>query len=89
MLKKHYYTLLKSFPSDHMISLNRLCQLADISDQTVDEIISCSSPQEANEKILDYLIVDIKNDNSLLDFCDAIEKIVGNDSVALESLRVG
>ena len=89
MVKKHYYKLLKEFPSDHMISLSRLCLLADISDQTVDKIISCSSSQEANETILEYLILDIKNDNNLFDFCDALEKIVGKDSATLESLRSG
>ena len=88
-MKKHYYKILRDFSSDHMISLSRLCLLANISDQTVDKIISRSSLHEANEVILEYLILDIKNDHSLLDFCDAVEKIVGSDSTILESLRSG
>ena len=72
-----------------MMTLSILCQFTEMSDQKVDKIISCSSPQEGNEEILEYLIFDIKNDNDLVDFCNVIEKIVGDDSTALKSFRNG
>ena len=89
VVKKHYYKILKDFPSDHMVSLSRLCQLANISDQTVDRIISCPSSHEANEVILEYLMLGIMSDHGLLDFCVAVKKIIGNDATALESFQSG
>ena len=90
VLKKHYYPVLRSFPSDHMISLGRLCQVATISDTTVDKIISCSSPTESNRAVIDNLICITDDDSRLVKFCDAIEVIVGSatDDV-VESLRHG
>ena len=89
MVKKHYYKLLKDFPSEHMITLSILCQVTEVSDQKVDKIISCCSGEEGNEEILEYLIFDVKNNNDLIEFCNTIEKIVGDDSAALKSFRIG
>ena len=89
VVKEHYYKILKDFPSDHMITLSRLCQLTEVSDQKVDKTISCCSAEEGNEEILEYLIFDIKNDSNLVEFCNTIEKIVGDDSAALKSFRNG
>ena len=89
VIREHYYRLLKDFPSDHMITLNMLSQYSEISDRTVDRIISCCSSQEGNETILEYLILDVKSNNDLVDFSNNIEKIVGDDSSALKSFRNG
>ena len=89
VVREHYYKLLKDFPLDHMITLSMLCQITETSDKTVDKIISCCSPQEGNEKILEYLILDIKSNEDLVGFCNAIEKIVGDDSAALKSFING
>ena len=89
ILKKHYYNVLRSLPSDHMISLGRLCKVATVKDTTVDRVVSCSSSREANKEILDTLIYITDRDRKLLKFCNALEKIVGSDSDAVESLRSG
>ena len=88
VLKKHYHTLLKSVPEDHMITLGRLSQTTELSDQTVNQVISCSSSEEANQMILDYIIVTIKCDSDLLEFCTTVEKLLENSAV-VEPLRAG
>ena len=89
VLKKHYYNVLESLPSDHMISLGRLCKVATIKDATVDRVISCSSSREGNKEILDTLICITHSDHKLTKFCSALEIIVGHASDAVESLRSG
>ena len=89
VIKKHYTSLLRCLPSDHMITLGRLSQAIPLRDQTIDQIISCTDSTEANKKILHLLILMIENDNNLLDFCSAMEKILRGIPTALESLRNG
>jgi len=89
ILKKHYYNLLKSFPSDHMITLGKMCQLTFIDDGLVDRILSCSTSRQANRAMLDIMIVLIKSDLQLLDFCNALEGILGNMPAVLMPLRIG
>jgi len=71
-----------------MITLGRLSQTTELSDQTVDQVISCSSSKESNGKILDYLIMTVKKDNGLLDFCSTLEKLL-ETPVVVEPLRAG
>ena len=89
VLKKHYYDLLRSLPSDHMTSLGRLCQVATITDTSVDRVISCGSSRESNRAILDTLIYITDSDEKLIKFCNMLEEIVGCASDAIESLRSG
>ena len=89
MLKKHYHTVLKSLPKDHMTTLGRLSQSIELSDQTVDQVISCSSSEESNQQILDYLIVSIKSSDGLLDFCSSLEKLLEESLAVVEPLRDG
>ena len=89
ILKKHYYNILRSFPSDHMTSLSRLCQGTVIDDAIIDRIISCSTSQESNTEILDTLISKTGTDGSLIKFCNAIEEIIGSNSPEVETLRNG
>ena len=72
-----------------MNTLNMLSQYTEISDRTVDRIISCCTPQEGNETVLEYLILDIKSNSDLVEFSDNIERIVGDDSTTLKSFRNG
>lgn len=89
VLKKHYYDILRNFPSNHVTSLSALAQVTCVSDATVDKILSCSTPQESNREILDTLIHITAMDGSLVKFCNAVEKIVGGMSPIIEPLRNG
>ena len=89
VLKKHYYNILRNFPSNHITSLSALSQATCLSDATVDKIISCSTSQESNREILDTLIHITAMDGSLAKFCNALEGIVGSLSPVMEPLRNG
>ena len=71
-----------------MTTLGRLSQTTELSDQIVDQVISCSSSEESNQQILDYVIVTIKRDSDLLEFCSTVEKLLETAAV-VEPLRVG
>ena len=89
VLKKHYYDILRNFPSDHVTALSALAQVTRVSDATVDKILSCSTSQESNREILDTLIHITAMDGSLAKFCNAVQGIVGILSPVIESLRNG
>lgn len=89
VLKKHYNTLLRSLPSDHMITLGRLCKAIPVDDQVLNDIIASADSPAANKKILHHLILLILNDNSLLDFCNSMETILQDVPTVLEPLRNG
>ena len=67
-LKKHYNALWMSLPENHLITLERFCDinLYGMYDEVVDQIVSSTNSQWSNKKILDLLISVIKNDNQLL-----------------------
>ena len=71
-----------------MITLGRLSQNTELSDQTVDQVISCSSSEESNQRVLDHLIMKVKRDNDLLEFCSTVEKLSETLAV-VETLRAG
>ena len=71
-----------------MTTLGRLSQTTELSDQIVDQVISCSSSEESNQQILDYVIVTIKRDSDLLEFCSTVEKLLETAAV-VEPLRAG
>jgi len=63
-----------------MITLEKLYQKkVKISDRTVDIITSCRSVKESNRKILDFLIINIKQDRHFLRFCDIMQTLVKVD----------
>ena len=74
-----------------MITLEKLHQRkAKMSDRTVDAITSCTSAEESNRKILDFLIIKIKQDQHFLKFCNIIEALVKVDMKAVvQALRDG
>ena len=89
VLKKHYSALLKSLPEDHMVTLGRLCKAIPVDDDVIDRVISCEDPAVANKRILLCLIMAVKNDKSLLDFCKSLEAILQDMPAVLSPLRNG
>jgi len=92
IFKKHYCNLLKSLPDNYLITLEKLCQcqIVSISNQIVNDIVSSPTFEDANKKILVFLIGCIKADQHILTFCDIMETIVNKDMEAVvHSLRDG
>ena len=66
-----------------------MCQHTIIRDTLVDQILNCTTPEESNKAMLDFLLVIVKTDSDLLWFCKALEAILGDMPTVLGSLRIG
>ena len=92
VLKKYYHRIYHSFPSDHMITLGKLVQLGYvINDDAVDWISTAPTSIIGNQRVLDFVILSIKGEDSLLEFCDILEKLIEHPALLklVESLRNG
>ena len=82
ILQKHYHTLWRSFPNDHMITLTTLCEIFKISDDIIDMITSKPTFEEANRVMLDYVIFCTNGDQQMNAFCDLMVKIIDNPKLS-------
>ena len=82
VLKRYYNFLWKNFPQDHLVSLGRFCKLVPLSDDIVDMIVSSSSPEEGNQKLLNICVITVDKDKALLTFCDIVHKIIDNPKLS-------
>ena len=91
VLKKYYHRIYQSFPSDHMITLGKLVQLGNVNDDTIDWVSTAPTAIIGNQRVLDFLILLMKGEDSLLEFCDLLEKLIEHPALLklVESLRNG
>jgi len=75
MLHKYYDMLWQSFPQDHLITLSRLCDLLPVDEGLVETIVSYSSADMANKRILNAALSNFKDDRELLGFSLLIERL--------------
>ena len=95
-LKMHYNNLLMSLPEDHLITLQRFCDIGiyELRDEAVNLIVSSTDSQWSNNIMFNSLISITKNDNQLLGLSFLIERLVTgealiSDSPKIESFRNG
>ena len=91
MLHKYYDMLWQSFPQDHLITLSRLCDLLPVDEGLVETIVSYSSSDMANKRILNAALSNLKSDTELLGFSALVQKLIENPEKAkmIENLRSG
>jgi len=91
MLHKYYDMLWQSFPGDHLITLSRLCELLPVDERLVETIVSYSSADMANKRILNAALSNLKHDSLVLGFCALVEKLIDNPEKAkmIENLQSG
>ena len=73
IVKAKYAEILSCFPENFEATIN--CLQNYLSDSDICNILSLTSDQ--NQKLLNLLILRLKNKEDLLDFCDNLEKIDG------------
>ena len=83
MLKKYYNVLWQNFPQDHLETLGRISKLARLADHMVDAIVSSSTSDEGNQKILNICVLSIDKNNLLLEFADLIDNIINNPKLSI------
>ncbi|XP_065882545.1 uncharacterized protein [Dysidea avara] len=89
VLKKYYHQLYRSFSRDHMDTLGKLMQLGNVSSEKIDWISSAPNSTTGNQRILDYLLLAMDGENSMLELCDLLEKLIEHPVLlkVVESLR--
>ena len=90
-MKKCYATLIENLPSNHLISILRLQDVAIIPEEIVDSIVPSLSAEIGNKMIINYLIGLIQNDEHILTFCNFTERMLGefNKCICVLNLRNG
>ena len=76
-MKKCYPILIENLPSNHLISLLRLQDVAIIPEELVDIIIPSPSAEIGNKMIMNYLIGLIHTEEHVITFCDFAERMTG------------
>ena len=76
-LKKYYLILIDNLPSNHLISLLRLQDVAIIPEAIVDVIVPSSSAEIGNKMIINYLIGLIHTEEHIITFCYFAERMMG------------
>ena len=91
IIRKHYYNLCESMPSDHMKSITILLQLKVLHDKALQSICSCPTVGSKNELILDTLIFVCAQDGDFLLLCDMLQALSEEAAMneAVEAFRNG
>ena len=76
MLHKYYDMLWQNFPRDHLITLSRLCDLLPVDEGLVETIVSYSSADMANKRILNAALSNLKEDSEILGFSVLVEQLM-------------
>lgn len=74
-----------------MDTLGKLMQLGNVNPDKVDWISSAPNSTTGNQRILDFLILDLDGESNMLDLCDLLEKLIEHPVLrkVVESLRNG
>jgi len=72
-----------------MTNPGKMCEHTIIRDVLIDQILECSTPEQSNQKMLDIMILIIKDDSDLLEFCKVMEGVPGNLPTVIGPLRFG
>ena len=88
ILKKYYTSLLKCFPSTLAATLQVMgTQLDDIPDELVDRMKAAPSTREANKTLMDYLISQLSDGQSVFAFSEMLEQFAASISEKVEIIE--
>ena len=88
VLKNNYTTLCCCLPQDYMNTINKVKQLARVSESILNTFVNLPTTDLCNEFIIGYLMTGIKSDTDALQFCDNMEDLTEHKGV-VEILRNG
>ena len=75
-VNKFYPLLIENLPSNHLISLLRLHDIAFVPEEIVDSIIPSLSAEIGNKMIINYLIGLIHTEEHIITFCRFVRKMI-------------
>ena len=76
-LNTFYPILIKSLPSNHLITLLRLQAIAFVPKEIVDSIVPSPSAEIGNKMIINYLIGLIHTEEHIITFCRLVKRMTG------------
>ena len=93
VISKYYDQIWKSFPKDHMISLQRYCGILKLDESTIDFITAAETSELSNERLLSmmFCVISSHSEDTLFHFCNNVETVIGDSSMTsfVEQLRSG
>ena len=87
MLKKYYNIILESLPDDHTASISLLSENAPVDEGFFNEILSIADCREANCRILNAMILMMKEDRNIIGLCKLVTMLVGRKRFSKEILE--
>ena len=87
MLKKYYNIILESLPDDHTTSISLLSENAPVDEGSFSEILSTTDCGEANCRILNAVILMMKEDRNIMGLCKLVMMLVGSKQFSKEILE--
>ena len=90
MLKKYYNIILESLPDDHTTSISLLSENgenAPVDEGFFSEILSTTDCREANCRILNAVILMMKEDRNIMGLCKLVMMLVGSKKFSKEILE--
>ena len=87
VLKKYYSIILESLPDNHIKSISVLSENAPVDEVFFNEILSLTDCKEANHRILNAVILMMKNDNNIIGVCKLVRMLVGSKRFSKEILE--
>ena len=84
MIKKYYNVIIDCFFDDHIISIGILNSIMHVEERFFNEIISITDHRKANQRMLNALIVILKSDDQMKNFCDAVLALCTRDKLCKE-----
>ena len=87
-MKEFYPFLIDNLPSNHLISLVRLQDIAYLPEVVLDSIVASSTAEIGNKMILDYLIGLIHTEEHIITFCKCVKKMTGEFDKCISVLNL-
>jgi len=86
LLKKYYPILLDQFPDDHITTIGIMSEQVPIDDRFFNEILTTVNPKEANERILNAIIMMLKHDDQIMGMCKLAKLVMRSARFSKEML---
>ena len=87
VLRKYYSSLLDCFSDDHITAISLLSEAVSLREGFFEEVIAYTDPRDANERILNAIIINIERDEEILRARQLIKLLIGSKQYSEEFLE--
>ena len=87
LLRKYYNILLDCFSDDYITTIGLLSEIVTLKEGFFEEIIAYTNPREANQRILNAIVISLDHDQRLLRVCQLVKALIGSKQDSEEFLE--